>query len=90
MTAILVERIADTSIGGVGATSHYRAGHRRPSRPVTACQVALARPITASALGLWRRAARAGFGIIYLGGLAVLIWTVVGSFAPVYQVVTLG
>jgi len=38
---------------------------------------------------LVERIARAGFGIVYLGGLAVLIATVVNSFAPVYQVVTL-
>ena len=34
---------------------------------------------------LWLRAARAGFGIIYLGGLAALISTVVAGLTPVYH-----
>jgi len=93
MTAVLVERVDLASSAGEVArvASRYRAGRRRPARPVAACQVALARPQRPVATEwLWNRAARAGFGIVYLGGLAVLIWAVVASFAPVYQLAALG
>ncbi|MCL2652843.1 MAG: hypothetical protein FWD63_03545 [Propionibacteriaceae bacterium] len=92
MTAVLVERVAvDTSIGEVArVASHYRAGRRRPMRPVSACQVAMARSQRrVGALELWRRAGRTVFGIVYLGGLTVLIWTVLDSIFPVYQLAAL-
>jgi len=38
---------------------------------------------------LWLRAARAGFGIVYLGGLTALVWTVVAGLVPVYQLTPL-
>jgi len=41
------------------------------------------------AKGLWLKAARAGFGAVWLGGVAVLAWTFVAGLAPVYQVMAL-
>jgi len=93
MTAVLMERVALAAAPGEVArvASHYQSRRRRPGRPVAACQVSLARPRqSVSANWLWLRAARAGFGMVYLGGLAVLVWTVIDRLTPVYQLMPLG
>jgi len=35
------------------------------------------------------RAARAGFGVVWLGGVLVLAWTVLASILPAYQMTAL-
>jgi len=65
--------------------SRYRAG-RRVRRGGVACQVLDARAYREAPEGrLGLRLAKAGFAVVWLGGVTVLAWTYLAGLLPVYQ-----